>query len=135
MFVWKSVDPVQVATNLNLPRFHLETFETDTCNSVTNTGEYSCLKVNLKFRRDFSYYVIQIYIPCCMLIIVSWFSFWLDASASPARVTLGITTFLTMATQTSSISDSLPPVSYTKVKIVAAHKLIRSAAKPPEDFR
>lgn len=102
-------------------------------------GEYSCLKVDLLFKREFSYYLIQIYIPCCMLVIVSWVSFWLDQGAVPARVSLGnynqerrqgppgtflspsyspslpgVTTLLTMATQTSGINASLPPVSYTK---------------------
>lgn len=84
------------------------------------------------FKREFSYYLIQIYIPCCMLVIVSWVSFWLDQGAVPARVSLGkllylrhgpvnlhvtiigVTTLLTMATQTSGINASLPPVSYTK---------------------
>ncbi|KAK7604419.1 hypothetical protein V9T40_005605 [Parthenolecanium corni] len=49
-----------------------------------------------------------------MLVIVSWVSFWLDPGAVPARVSLGVMTLLTMATQTSSINASLPPVSYTK---------------------
>lgn len=78
------------------------------------TGSYSCLKVDLLFKREFSYYLIQIYIPCCMLVIVSWVSFWLDPNAIPARVSLGVTTLLTMATSISGINSSLPPVSYTK---------------------
>ncbi|XP_034942935.1 glutamate-gated chloride channel isoform X9 [Chelonus insularis] len=114
VFQWKEGDPVQVVKNLHLPRFTLEKYLTDYCNSKTNTGEYSCLKVDLLFKREFSYYLIQIYIPCCMLVIVSWVSFWLDQSAVPARVSLGVTTLLTMATQTSGINASLPPVSYTK---------------------
>ncbi|KAG5679648.1 hypothetical protein PVAND_009204 [Polypedilum vanderplanki] len=114
VFLWKEGDPVQVVKNLHLPRFTLEKFLTDYCNSKTNTGEYSCLKVDLLFKREFSYYLIQIYTPCCMLVIVSWVSFWLDQGAVPARVSLGVTTLLTMATQTSGINASLPPVSYTK---------------------
>ncbi|XP_061379707.1 glutamate-gated chloride channel isoform X5 [Danaus plexippus] len=114
VFLWKEGDPVQVVKNLHLPRFTLEKFLTDYCNSKTNTGEYSCLKVDLLFKREFSYYLIQIYIPCCMLVIVSWVSFWLDQGAVPARVSLGVTTLLTMATQSSGINASLPPVSYTK---------------------
>ncbi|XP_042884812.1 glutamate-gated chloride channel-like isoform X5 [Penaeus japonicus] len=114
VFLWKDVEPVQVTKNLHLPRFTLEKFITDYCNSKTNTGEYSCLRVDLVFKREFSYYLIQYYIPCCMLVIVSWVSFWLDQNAVPARVSLGVTTLLTMSTQTSSINNTLPPVSYTK---------------------
>ncbi|KAH9506714.1 glutamate-gated chloride channel isoform X1 [Dermatophagoides farinae] len=114
MFVWKHEDPVQITTNLHLPRFTLEKYLTDYCTSKTNTGSYSCLKVDLLFKREFSYYLIQIYIPCCMLVIVSWVSFWLDPNAIPARVSLGVTTLLTMATSISGINSSLPPVSYTK---------------------
>ncbi|XP_076342382.1 glutamate-gated chloride channel-like [Tachypleus tridentatus] len=113
-FEWKEGDPVQVSKNIHLPRFTLEKYLTNYCTSKTNTGEYSCLKVDLVFKRQFSYYLIQIYIPGCMLVIVSWVSFWLDQNAIPARVSLGVTTLLTMATQTSGINASLPPVSYTK---------------------
>ncbi|XP_054153951.1 glutamate-gated chloride channel-like isoform X1 [Oppia nitens] len=114
VFLWKEGDPVQITKNLHLPRFTLEKYLTSYCTSRTNTGEYSCLKVDLQFKREFSYYLIQIYIPCCMLVIVSWVSFWLDPNAIPARVSLGVTTLLTMATQISGINSSLPPVSYTK---------------------
>ena len=70
--------------------------------------------MDLTFKREFSYYLLTIYVPCCMLVIVSWVSFWLDPNAVPARVSLGVTTLLTMSTQTASINNSLPPVAYTK---------------------
>lgn len=41
VFLWKEGDPVQVVKNLHLPRFTLEKFLTDYCNSKTNTGNYS----------------------------------------------------------------------------------------------
>ena len=68
-------------------------------NSCKLAGEYSCLTVDLTFKREFSYYLLTIYVPCCMLVIVSWVSFWLDPNAVPARVSLGVTTLLTMSTQ------------------------------------
>ncbi|VDL66963.1 unnamed protein product [Nippostrongylus brasiliensis] len=49
-----------------------------------------------------------------MLVAVSWVSFWLDKDSVPARVTLGVTTLLTMTTQASGVNANLPPVSYTK---------------------
>ena len=44
-------------------------------------GEYSCLRVDLVFARELSFYVVTIYIPCFMIVVVSWFSFWLDYKA------------------------------------------------------
>jgi len=79
-----------------------------------SSGEYSCLLMELTLKREFSYYMLTIYVPTCMLVIVSWFSFWIDPKAVPARVALGVTTLLTMSTKTASISNSLPPVAYTK---------------------
>ena len=38
VFQWKKENPVQVAKNMHLPRFILEKFQTDLCNSITNTG-------------------------------------------------------------------------------------------------
>jgi len=114
IYRWKKDNPVQIAPNLNLPRFKLERFSTNYCNSKTNTGEYSCLKVLLVFKREFSYYLLTIYVPSCMLVIVSWVSFWLDSKSVPARVSLGVTTLLTMSTQTAGVNRSLPPVAYTK---------------------
>lgn len=38
VFLWKKDDPVQIVKNLHLPRFTLEKFVTDDCNSKTNTG-------------------------------------------------------------------------------------------------
>lgn len=39
VFLWKEGDPVQVVKNLHLPRFTLEKYRTDYCNSKTNTGK------------------------------------------------------------------------------------------------
>ena len=87
------------------------------CDVVTATGMYSCLSVDMQFKRQMSYYVVTIYVPTFMIVCVSWMSFWLDHKSAPARVSLTITTLLAMATTTSSINNSMPPVSYIKVKI------------------
>lgn len=44
VFLWKEGDPVQVVKNLHLPRFTLEKFLTDYCNSKTNTGTFKLNK-------------------------------------------------------------------------------------------
>ncbi|KAG9331132.1 hypothetical protein JZ751_019970 [Albula glossodonta] len=60
------------------------------------------------------YYLIQMYIPSLLIVILSWVSFWINMDAAPARVALGITTVLTMTTQSSGSRASLPKVSYVK---------------------
>ena len=60
------------------------------------------------------YYLIQMYIPSLLIVILSWVSFWINMDAAPARVALGITTVLTMTTQSSGSRASLPKVSALK---------------------
>lgn len=58
------------------------------------------------------YYLIQMYIPSLLIVILSWVSFWINMDAAPARVALGITTVLTMTTQSSGSRTSLPKVFF-----------------------
>ena len=57
------------------------------------------------------------YIPTCLIVMMSWISFWIKPEAVPARVTLGVTSLLTLSTQHANSQKSLPPVSYIKVKL------------------
>ena len=75
-------------------------------------GNYSRLVCDIYFVRSLGYYIIHIYVPSCLIVVLSWISFWLPRDASPARVTVGITTVLTMTTILSSARASLPKISY-----------------------
>lgn len=46
--------------------------------------------------------------------MVSWVAFWISRDSAPARVTLGITTVLTMTTLMSTTNQQMPKVSYVK---------------------
>ena len=77
-------------------------------------GNYSRLACEIQFVRSMGYYLIQIYIPSSLIVIISWVSFWLNRGATPARVGLGVTTVLTMTTLISSTNSALPKISYVK---------------------
>ena len=77
-------------------------------------GNYSRLSCEIQFVRSMGYYLIQIYIPSSLIVVISWVSFWLNRGATPARVTLGVTTVLTMTSLTSSTNSQLPKISYMK---------------------
>ena len=68
------------------------------------------------FKRRLGYYLFHTYVPTCLIVIMSWISFWIKPEAVPARVTLGVTSLLTLSTQHANSQKSLPPVSYIKVK-------------------
>lgn len=112
---WRNATPVKLANDFNTPRFTLkELYNTECGSTSTPTGTYSCLILQVKFAREFGFYLIQIYLPCAMLVVVSWVSFWLEPTAIEARVSLGVTTILTIVTQTYGINQSAPPASYAK---------------------
>ncbi|KAM7290883.1 hypothetical protein ISCGN_027464, partial [Ixodes scapularis] len=75
---------------------------------------YSRLVCEIRFVRSMGYYLIQIYIPASLIVVISWVSFWLHRNATPARVSLGVTTVLTMTTLMSSTNAALPKISYVK---------------------
>ncbi|KFM82920.1 Glycine receptor subunit alpha-2, partial [Stegodyphus mimosarum] len=47
-----------------------------------------------------------------LVVFLSWISFWLDVAAVPARITLGVTSLLTLATQVVQAHNGLPSISY-----------------------
>lgn len=77
-------------------------------------GNYSRLGLEFYLVRSLGYYIIQIYVPSILIVVLSWVSFWLSRDAVPARVALGITTVLTMTTLISSTNAALPKISYLK---------------------
>ncbi|CAL8267192.1 unnamed protein product [Merluccius merluccius] len=115
IFMWLDNGAVQVADDLMLPQFVLkEEKGLGYCTKHYNTGKFTCIEVKFYLERQMGYYLIQMYIPSLLTVILSWVSFWINMDAAPARVGLGITTVLTMTTQSSGSRASLPKVSYVK---------------------
>ncbi|XP_041443937.1 glycine receptor subunit alphaZ1 isoform X1 [Xenopus laevis] len=115
IFEWEEVGAVQVADGLTLPQFKLkEEKDLRYCTKHYSTGKFTCIEARFHLERQMGYYLIQMYIPSLLIVILSWVSFWINMDAAPARVGLGITTVLTMTTQSSGSRASLPKVSYVK---------------------
>lgn len=75
---------------------------------------YTYLYANFTFVRRLTASIVNTYIPSGLVVSLSWLTFWLDVSAVPARITLGVTSILTLATQVVQSRSSLPPVDYLK---------------------
>ncbi|XP_063844111.1 glycine receptor subunit alpha-3-like isoform X4 [Scylla paramamosain] len=116
IYEWDQDLPIDMPDELEIAQFDLledrRVTESDT--QVYVTGNFSSLKVSFDLRRQNGYHVLQTYIPTILIVVISWVSFWLDPNAVPGRVSLGVTTLLTLTTLASGIRAQLPPVSYVK---------------------
>ncbi|XP_064637923.1 glycine receptor subunit alpha-2-like [Lineus longissimus] len=103
-------------TDMLLPEFIIDKTNVEQKDEllIYSTGNFSSLRFVLHMERDFGYYLIQTYVPSILIVLLSWVNFWLDIHATPARISLGLLTVLTMTTQSSGVNQQLPRVSYVK---------------------
>ncbi|KAK7471342.1 hypothetical protein BaRGS_00036017 [Batillaria attramentaria] len=108
--------PVIINENVELPQFEVTGRMATRCNKRYHqkSDNHSCIEAVFFLERNITYYVVQMYIPSILIVMLSWISFWLTVNSVPGRISLGVLTVLTMTTQSSSVNASLPRVSYTK---------------------
>ncbi|XP_067126365.1 glycine receptor subunit alpha-4-like [Centruroides vittatus] len=78
------------------------------------SGNFTILIAEFKFKRRLTGNLINVYIPSTLIVMLSWLSFWIDVHATPARVTLGVTSILTLVTHLVESKSFAPPVDYLK---------------------
>ncbi|XP_070553899.1 gamma-aminobutyric acid receptor subunit beta-3-like isoform X2 [Ptychodera flava] len=114
-YYWKhgnqSVEGMQ---NIDLPQFEMKDYALVKKTAAFSTGAYPRLAIEFILKRSIGFFVLQTYLPCILIVILSWVSFWINHEATSARVALGITTVLTMTTISTSVRASLPRISYIK---------------------
>lgn len=100
-YEWRNIDPIVLDSKANgaLPNFDITKISNSTCHSITATGEknnifpndplqifgldyrhyfsgeYACLRVELRLTRVFSFFLLQLYIPSSMLVSDSRFKY------------------------------------------------------------
>lgn len=79
------------------------------------SGNFSRLTVYFRFERQIGHHLIQTFAPSSLVVMLSWFSFWLGLDAIPGRVTLLVTCMLTLVTMFTGLRADIPPVAYVKV--------------------
>ncbi|XP_054715293.1 glutamate-gated chloride channel alpha-like [Uloborus diversus] len=95
----------------SLQQFKIINVEMKECILLSNANNnMSCLEKTILLHRRGGYYLINIYIPTVLIVIMSMLTFWIPPEAVPARVTLGVTSLLTIITK--QYQASMPNVSY-----------------------
>ncbi|KAK3727159.1 hypothetical protein QZH41_015179, partial [Actinostola sp. cb2023] len=111
---WHYLNPVVVAKGIEIPSYSLRDVNWFSDKEDFTTGTYSLLTIQFELDRRLGFHMIQIYLPSYLIVILAWVSFWVDREQTAARIAMGITTVLTMATLIGSARVSLPKVSYIK---------------------
>uniref|UniRef100_A0A8C4S8I5 GABA(C) receptor n=1 Tax=Erpetoichthys calabaricus TaxID=27687 RepID=A0A8C4S8I5_ERPCA len=115
MLYWKNGNDSLRTEEILLSQFFIEEFNPSNGLALySSTGWYNRLYINFILRRHIFFFMLQTYFPTMLMVMLSWVSFWIDRRAVPARVSLGITTVLTMSTIITGVSSSMPQVSYVK---------------------
>ncbi|XP_023237294.1 glycine receptor subunit alpha-4-like [Centruroides sculpturatus] len=78
------------------------------------SDNFTILIAEFKFKRRLTGNLMNVYIPSTLVVMLSWLSFWIDVHAAPARVTLGVTSILTLVTHLVESRSFVPPVDYLK---------------------
>ncbi|XP_018314793.1 glycine receptor subunit alphaZ1 [Mycetomoellerius zeteki] len=81
---------------------------------LEKNGNFSRLVVFFRFERQIGHHLIQTFAPSTLVVMLSWFSFWLDLDAIPGRVALLVTSMLTLVTMFTGLKSDIPPVAYIK---------------------
>ncbi|KAK7096743.1 hypothetical protein V1264_003810 [Littorina saxatilis] len=113
MFHW-SATPLHTRSLIQLSHFTLLTTHQTLCDGLTEDGNFTCLQVDFYLQRHLSFYLLQVYMPSSLVVVMSWLSFWVHPGAVSGRTSLGILTVLTITKQSTMAISSLPKVSYIK---------------------
>ena len=81
---------ISLNKNIQIPAFEITGCYRDTeqCDRHLATGSFSCVTMFLRLKRFSSYYLLNVYLPTGLCVIVSWTTFWIRLDIAPARVTL-----------------------------------------------
>jgi hypothetical protein len=63
-------------------------------------------------RRYIGYYVVQIILPLVLIVLMGGATLWLDPSVVPARVSMAMTTMLTLIAYRFALGNSVPNLTY-----------------------
>ncbi|XP_071439190.1 gamma-aminobutyric acid receptor subunit alpha-4-like [Hetaerina americana] len=113
LYQWQVKGSVGLEPGVELAQYDLVSISTEgEAMEKRGNDTYSVIRVFFFLKRHTGYFMLQVYVPCGLIVSCSWVSFWIDPDAVPARVSLGVTTVLSMTTMGFGGRAQMPKVSY-----------------------
>ncbi|XP_042879738.1 glycine receptor subunit alpha-3-like [Penaeus japonicus] len=114
--VYKWVPPgLEIGKDISNEQFNIRFEKTDPYTRVQDVyGTYPALAFRVHLTRQITYVLLQVYLPSGLFVVVSFVSLLVPPDAIPGRMTLCITTILTMSALLGVAMQSTPQVSYTR---------------------
>ena len=86
-YEWRDgLNSVQMSPDVSLPQFVVIGHRQRQIEVSLSSGNYSRLLADVQFTRSMGYYMIQVYIPSSLIVVMSWVSFWLNRGAGNDQV-------------------------------------------------
>nr|XP_002126566.2 gamma-aminobutyric acid receptor subunit rho-1-like [Ciona intestinalis] len=93
--------------------FHSTQYNYDDRDKIERvSGGKSQLKVSFELKRYLLSVFFQSYFPALIMVVLAGLGMWIDPRSVPARISLGVTSVLTISTVITGLKTSLPKVSY-----------------------
>ena len=99
---------------IELPQHTITDTILHNCLQNYTAGAFPCLEIKFVLQRDIGYYLMWVYLPSSLIVVLSWASFLINIEKVAKRVSIGLVIILTMTTWNTGIQGSLPRVSYIK---------------------
>lgn len=112
---WNDGDKsVQISYDASLPQFKVMGHRQKLIEARLSIGNYSRLAAEFLFQRCSSFFVVTKMVPLLMMVIIPWFSFWVDRQQTGIRIGLPTVCLFFMSGFAWTINEALPQVIYTK---------------------
>lgn len=111
---WNDTNPFLIDESQYMSSHFLEHYETDTDFEIVHEEQFSMLTVKLHLKRQWGHYMLIVFLPSMLIVATSWLAFWIEITSPPTRITLCVTTMLSLVTVSKEIRSHLPKVPYIK---------------------
>ncbi|CAB4065749.1 GRGLCN [Lepeophtheirus salmonis] len=106
--VWKQgLDKSKVTDNnsISLAQFEYEVLFEENYFEEIASGVYPGVIMKIILKRNINYHLLQTYLPSGIFVFVAWLSLFLPPQSIPGRITMAMTTLLTLAAMFGAVSS------------------------------